>query len=327
MARGGSVVIAVVLALVILVPGCLVDEEVDDGDGDDLPIVGTTQGFMMYDLPFANLNSSRGTLWDVDADFTIIHVISSDVGSFMPQFAQVRAVRQHFPNVTVEAFTLTQDHGGEASKMAELRQEVDADWTFAIPEEDLHMTLSITDVPTVFLLDADKVILLRSNGNVGQAWMVEAIERSWGISPSPDVANEVGRTAPELVWRDVDGVEGSLSALRGSPVLLNVWEYECPFCLQLFEELAEVHLAYAGQGLEMVSLDLITWETEELVRTVREEYNASWAFAVDGDNVQGRYDLWRLPFLALIDGDGVIRWTWTGYTDSTYIAPEVEKFI
>ena len=325
MARGTPVVVAVLLMLVVLVPGCLVDEEV--GDGDDLPIEGTTQGFRMYDLPFVGINSSRGTLWEVDADLTIIHIISSDVSPFMPQFAQVRAVLQHFDNVTVEAFTLTQDQGGDVTEMAELQREVDADWTFAIPEENLSTTLSLTDLPTVFLIDADKVILLRSNGNVGQAWMVEAVESSWGISPSQDVANEVGRTAPELVWRDVDGTEGSLSALRGSPVLLNVWEYECPFCLQLFEELAEIDQAYSGQGLEMVSLDLITWETEELVRSVRDEHNASWAFAVDGDNVQGRYDLWRLPFLALIDADGVIRWTWTGYTDMSYIAQEVEKFI
>jgi hypothetical protein len=77
----------------------------------------------------------------------------------------------------------------------------------------------------------------------------------------------------------------------------------------------------------MVSIDLITWETEDEVRAVQDRYNATWTFAIDGDNIQSRYDIWRLPLLVLLDASGVVQWTWTGYTHSSVITEEVEKLI
>ncbi|NIP35666.1 MAG: hypothetical protein GWN18_11910, partial [Thermoplasmata archaeon] len=73
--------------------------------------------------------------------------------------------------------------------------------------------------------------------------------------------------------------------------------------MELFVELGKVHANFSGAGLQMLSVDLITWETEAQVRGVMEEYNATWTFAIDGDNIQSRYDIWRLPLLLLLDAD------------------------
>jgi thiol-disulfide isomerase/thioredoxin len=141
------------------------------------------------------------------------------------------------------------------------------------------------------------------------------------------VGVEVGKSAPDLVWVDIDGTKGSLSGLRGSPVLLDIWELECPFCIALFDELVKVDANYSSEGLTIVSIDIITWETEAQVRAERDDHNATWPFAIDGDNVQGRYDLWRLPTLILIDSAGVIQWTFTGLVHSSVISQEVERLI
>jgi hypothetical protein len=214
-----------------------------------------------------------------------------------------------------------------ARDMEAMADDMDITWDTGLPLTDLVDELSLVKPLTVFLLGPDHVILLRSDDVVGQARMVHAIEATWGIEPPEDAFPQVGSMLPDLVWRDVDGVEGSLSDLEGAPVLLNIWEMECPFCMDLFVEMGKVWENRSDDGLQMVSIDLITWETEDEVTGVMERYNATWTFAIDGDNIQSRYDIWRLPLLVLLDGDGVVRWTWTGYTLWSEIDGEVEKLI
>ena len=324
MDRATPLIVLLILLMTAVLPGCL-DE--DAPDEKELPHEGTTNGFLMSDFNVTTHDGTTLGLWSIDAEYVIIHVVDPAAEPFMPQFAQIRSVLGHWDNVTVEALTIrdSQVYGGMT--MGDLRDEVDADWTFSTPKGVIQDILSIQDYPTVFVLDADQVILERSDEALGQGRIVQVIEATWGIQILEDVHPEVGGTVPDLVWRDMDGVEGRLSDLRGSPVIVNVWEMECPFCLLLFEDLVKVYTNYSGEGLEIVSLDLITWETDDEVRSVKESYNATWTFAVDGDNIQSRYDLWQLPLTVLLDGDGIVQWTWTGYVHHTLIAENVEKLI
>ncbi len=315
------------MALVLVTAGCLTTDDDDDGDGNGQPPVGTTEGFTFPDVKFRDHLDTMSLMAVFDGDFTIVHVIDSEEGAFEPQFAQIKAVLQRFENVSIHALTLSLDPSSTRDSLAGMADELDADWVFGRPIGDVASALSIVDPLTVFLLDRDHVILLREGDMLGQGRMVQAIEASWGVGPVEDAYPEVGATVPELVWRDIDGVEGALSGWEGSPVLLNVWEMECPFCMELFVELGKVHANYSGEGLRMVSIDLVTWETEEQVRGVMDEYNATWTFAIDGDNIQSRYDIWRLPLLVLLDSEGVVQWVWTGYVHSSVISGEVEKLI
>jgi glutathione peroxidase-family protein len=326
MALRRTLPVLLLLPLLLLSSGCITDEE-GDGNGDGKsPREGTTEGFILYDLTFEDHSGASRDLREVEADFLVVHVVSPSSVPFMPQFAQVRRVMEAFDNVTIEAVTLRETRWVGGATMAELREDVDAGWTFG-HAKGLRSTLSIVRYPSVFVLDRDQVVLERSDDALGQGRMVEVIEATWGMLPREDAMPVTGDQAPELVWRDIEGVEGSLSELRGSVVILDVWEMECPFCLQLFDELAKVHANYSAQGLEVVSLDLITWETDEQVRGIRDSYGANWTFAVDGDNIQSRYDIWRLPLLLILDADGVVRWSFTGYVHSSVIVEQVEKLI
>lgn len=326
MARAKVFLTILLVVAVAVLPGCIVGP--DEGpDGDEPPLEGTTQGFRIPDFQMVTHEGSSRSLREVTADYVMVYVVSPHKDPFMPQFAQIRAVRDHFTNVSVEVITLFPSGTYDDTMMTNLRQTVGEDWTFALVADDIGDTLSLQKYPTIFVLDGDQVILARSNEALGQGRIIQTIEATWGIEPPEDVAPEVGSTVPDLVWRDVNGTEGRLSDLQGSPVILNVWEMECPFCMQLFVELEKVHANHSGQGLQMVSIDLITWETEDQVRSVMEKYNATWTFAIDGDNIQSRYDIWRLPLLVLLDGDGVVQWTWTGYIHHSIIDEEVEKLI
>jgi peroxiredoxin len=317
---------ALLVTLVVVSSGCLQDDG-PNGNGNGGPHLGATEGFQMYDLQWEDHQGSEGSLRLLMADFVIVHVVAPNEPPFMPQFTQIKEARAHFDNITVKAVTLRETEFVSGVTVADLRDSSGAEWTFAVPSSGLRNTLSIVDYPTVFLLDSDGVILVRNDDILGQGRMVEVIEETWGIEPRADVMPAVGDVAPELVWRDIDGAEGTLSDLRGSPVIVKVWEIECPFCLELFNEMNKIYANYSDDGLEIVSLDLITWETDEQVRAIKEEYNATWIFAVDGDNIQSRYDIWRLPLTLLLDEEGVVQWSFTGYVHSSVIAEQVEKLI
>lgn len=324
MDRATPFIVLLILLMVAVLPGCL-DE--DEPDGSELPHEGTTKHFRMPDFNVTTHDGSTLGLWSIDADYVIIHVVDPAADPFMPQFAQIRSVLGHWDNITVEALTTRDSQVYNGMTVGDLREEADADWPFSTPKGVIKDILSIQEYPSIFVLDTDQVILERSDEALGQGRIVQVIEATWGIEAPEDAHPEVGSAVPDLVWRDVDGVEGRLSDLRGSPVIINIWEMECPFCLLLFEDLEKVYSNYSGEGLQMVSLDLITWETDDEVRSVRESHNATWTFAVDGDNVQSRYDVWQLPLVVLLDGDGVVQWTWTGYVHHSIIAESVEKLI
>jgi thiol-disulfide isomerase/thioredoxin len=326
--RKPRVLMVLLLAIVVVSAGCMTNGDDDDGgpNGNRPPPTGTTEGFTFPDIVLTTTEGSKLRMTDVGSDFIIVHVVGSTNDVYEPQIPQIRTVLDHFDNVTVEAITVSSGND-TGQQMATMADALGVTWPTALPDTDIVRDLSLVKPLTVFLLDADLLILVRSDEALGQARMVQAIEATWGVEPPDDVHPEVGSKVPDMVWRDIDGIDGTLSSLEGSPVLLNVWEMECPFCMELFVELEKVAADHAPRGLKMVSIDLITWETEDQVRAVRDQYNASWTFAIDGDNIQSRYDIWRLPLLVLLDAEGVVQWTWTGYTHSSVIDGEVEKLI
>jgi thiol-disulfide isomerase/thioredoxin len=325
--------LAVLLVVIAVLPaaGCLVEEERPGGGGGNGPVgpfEGTTRGFRLPDVAFTDHTGAAGSLWNVSAAFTILHMESPIVnGSFLPQYSQIRHVRQALSNLTIAAITLSVDPRSTPASMAALRTLAGSDWTVGVALGDANRTLSLRRFPTVFLLDRDKVVLNRSDEPLGEGRIIDAIQATWGQRPGPGVGPAVGQRAPEMVFRDVDGNEGSLGTWRGQVVLVEVWEIECPWCIEQFHELANLSVNYSSRGLRLLSIDVVNWETDDMVKAVAVQAGATWPFAVDGDNVQSRYDVWRVPTLLLIDRQGVVRWTTFGYSPYATLADEVERLI
>ena len=64
--------------------------------------------------------------------------------------------------------------------------------------------------------------------------------------PGPD-------TAPEVVFRTLDGEHLALRAARG-PVLVSFWSTTCTVCLAEMPDLARLHADYAPRGFELVAV-------------------------------------------------------------------------
>lgn len=321
--------LAVALSVILSMPmaGCLVEEEQPDHDGPPPVHEGTTEGLRLPDVAYTDHTGQARRLRAIEAEITILHVDSPYNWSFLPQYTQLKWARRALPGVTVAAVTLSVDSRSSVASMAALRAEAGADWDLGVPQGDLNFTLSLRRFPTVFVLDRDKVVLERSDEPLGQARILAVIREGLGLPPPAAEGPGVGERAPDLVFRDIDGREGSVSGLNGSVVLIDVWQILCPWCIEQFSVLRELHANFSSRGLAILSPDVVYWETDEEVRAVAAANNATWTFLVDGDNVQSRYGVQVVPTLFLVDREGVVRWSHEGYAPYPALAQEVEKLI
>lgn len=325
--RAGTLrAVAVLMAITMLSAGCLTgDDDEGDGDGKGLPHEGVTEGFRFPEVTLEVVGLGEVEVRTLEADLLVVHLVASaSMEDIRVQDVHFGPLRDRFGNATVLLFTVVADPGAPWEELEALAGE-DGIHLPSRPRGDIAGQLSVGEYPTVFILDERKVIILRSDGQMGQGRMIEAIEGHWGVPPPAGTGLEPGDLAPDLLWVDVDGNVGWLDNLRDHVVIINVWENECPFCLLLMEELAQVRANHTE--LVIVSIDHNPDDGEQVVRAVRERYNATWTFAIDSDNIQSRYDVWLEPVIYLVDGDGVIRWHNIGLVDSSVIAGEVEKLI
>jgi thiol-disulfide isomerase/thioredoxin len=321
-------VLAILISLIIVSAGCLTDDGDDDDDNGGLPHVGTTEGFLFPDITMETAGIGENRVRDAEADVVVIQVVESVAyeEDIRLQFGHFGPVRSAYLNLSKVFITVVAGPDVTMTDLEGLANDHSLD-NPSIVVGDVVDKLSIRKFPTVFLLDERKVIFLRSDGHIGQGKMVAAIEEQWELQPEVETGLDVGDRAPSLLWRNLTDKWGWLENYRGSVVIINVWEFECPFCLLLMEELRQVYLNYSDQGLKIISIDHNPDDTDQRVQAVIDEYNATWSFAIDSDNIQSRYDIWEEPVVYLLDRGGVIRWHNLGLIDSSVIAGEVEKLI
>jgi thiol-disulfide isomerase/thioredoxin len=66
----------------------------------------------------------------------------------------------------------------------------------------------------------------------------------------------VGKPAPEIEGKDVDGKPVRLSGLKGKVVLVDFWATWCPPCVDAFPSLGQLSGAYKDRGFEILGVNL-----------------------------------------------------------------------
>lgn len=125
-------------------------------------------------------------------------------------------------------------------------------------------------------------------------------------------AELAGEVAPDFVLKSVSGENYRLSEYRGRVVLLSFWASWCGECRSQLEALAGLHDRYTGSGLEMlaVSLDRELDQVADAARALGVRFPA---LHDAGGAVGERYAVDRMPYVVLIDQNGVVREAFTGY--------------
>ncbi len=125
----------------------------------------------------------------------------------------------------------------------------------------------------------------------------------------------VGKLAPDFALRDTTGKDWKLSDLKGKKVVLLDFGSTCRTCESVAKELQELHEAYKGKPLEIVTVSaggLPLGQLKEWAQRTRLTYRILGDLELKGAEA---YGLEVIPFTVIVDHTGTVRWVHTGHPD------------
>lgn len=138
----------------------------------------------------------------------------------------------------------------------------------------------------------------------------------------------LGAPAPPYKAVSLEGDSVSLTALRGRPVLLNVWATWCHPCRDEIPYLRVLHERYRARGLELVGVSVDAEGSEGAIRDFMKEFAMTYSIWRDPDErVSARFLVIGVPATFLVDRDGVLRYRKTGpvQADDTLLTAAIER--
>jgi len=145
-------------------------------------------------------------------------------------------------------------------------------------------------------------------------------------SPTPPDLIEVDIVAPDFTLPTMRGTEITLSALQGTPVVLNFWTISCPACragLPYFDTVAR-------QNADKATIVAVNIEdsTSEVKRFFGDN-EVSFTVALDKNaQMTSSYATGYIPTTFFIDSQGVIRYLKVGaFADEKQLQASIDKLL
>ena len=122
-----------------------------------------------------------------------------------------------------------------------------------------------------------------------------------------------GKIAPGFSLKGLDGKEYSLGALteRG-PVVAAFFKISCPVCQFTFPFLERLYQRYGGDGVTLLG---VSQDDARSTKEFMSEYGVTFPMMLDekGYPVSNAYGLTSVPTIFLIEPDGAVRVSSTGF--------------
>jgi peroxiredoxin len=121
----------------------------------------------------------------------------------------------------------------------------------------------------------------------------------------------VGKAAPEIEGKDLDGNRFRLSEHRGKVVVLDFWNHEsCGICRAMYPQLRSLAERMKGKPFALLGVD--SDDDAASLRKLVDEGQVTWRFWCDGDSGKGpivtRWNVNGWPTTYVLDARGVIRY-------------------
>jgi len=128
----------------------------------------------------------------------------------------------------------------------------------------------------------------------------------------------VGKRAPDLDLKTLDGKTIKLSALKGQVVVLDFWATWCSHCAEMLPQLNAWHRTLQAKGLVVVG---IAQDEEADVRSfIADGSKFEYPIAVDtSQDALRKYAVQGLPMTTVIDKNGVVRFAEVGVGELDHI--------
>ncbi|WZO99939.1 TlpA disulfide reductase family protein [Isosphaeraceae bacterium EP7] len=183
-----------------------------------------------------------------------------------------------------------------------------------------------SDAATLISLGEAAIQRLVRAGRFDQARLVCEIT---GESPSKPVRAHFaarrarlamfGKSAPEIIGKDVDGKDIHLSDFKGKVILVDFWATWCPPCLEAMPALASTSAAYQGDGFVVLGVNVDSKKSDvgtrakalPAVRRLLIAAGIDWPnIVLDGEPSEQcptkLYGVDEIPASFLVDRDGTI---------------------
>jgi cytochrome c biogenesis protein CcmG, thiol:disulfide interchange protein DsbE len=137
----------------------------------------------------------------------------------------------------------------------------------------------------------------------------------------------VGRPAPALAGRTLDGTPVRLMAFRGSFVLVNVWASWCGPCRDEMPLIADAQRRWAGSGVEVVTIN--TRDGPVAAEAMLREVGATGVRSVrDPDGrLAVAWGASGVPETFLVDRSGVVRARHVGPVTSRWLRQHIAALV
>ncbi len=117
-----------------------------------------------------------------------------------------------------------------------------------------------------------------------------------------------GFLAPDFELRDAGGQVIRLSALRGRPVLLNLWASWCAPCKAEMPAMQRVYDAYAARGFTILAVNTTYQDDQANALAFADSLGLTFPLLFDMDgSVAKEYRVSAMPTSFFIDSEGIIR--------------------
>lgn len=129
------------------------------------------------------------------------------------------------------------------------------------------------------------------------------------------IGPNVGQEAPDFTLATTTGGTMRLAAYRGTPVLLEFMDVDCPSCQAEAPVLTSVYHNYTP-SVVFLSVDVNFVESDDTnarIETFKATYGTPWTYALDRDRaVQNAFGVTRTPTTLVLNRNGVIVQILTG---------------
>jgi thiol-disulfide isomerase/thioredoxin len=140
----------------------------------------------------------------------------------------------------------------------------------------------------------------------GAAWI--ALSANTTAVTGKTSAPQAGFAAPEFTLRTPDDEEYTLSELKGSAVLVNLWATWCPPCRAEMPAIEKMYQEYKDQGLVVLAVNMTYQDDPANVEPFIQEYGLTFPILLEetGD-VGAAYQMRSLPSTYFINRAGIIQ--------------------
>lgn len=143
---------------------------------------------------------------------------------------------------------------------------------------------------------------------LGGSYLVLHKPQPIGTISSSSATNHValvGKPAPDLSVKTIDGQQFSLTAYRGKPVVIFAM-FNCSDCASYAQSIMQLEKTFQPSGLSVIGLDIVNGESSTTLGQFKQYANINFPLAVYNKQVVATYHLTIPDMTYVINKDGVI---------------------